>query len=84
MPQMQIRRAIGVEKLPRDAVEAVCVGVMLVVAGFLPDKQHNYDATRHSDGKPENVDEGVEFVATHGAKRGYEVVGEHGDFRLEW
>ena len=82
MPQMQIGRAIGIQKLPCDAVEAVGVGVMLVIAGFVLHKEQNHDTTRHANRQAKDVNERKNFIAPNGAESGCEVVGEHDGIAL--
>ncbi len=50
--QMQIGCAVGIEKLAREAIEAVTIRVIIVITGLVLHKKQNHDAARHTDSKP--------------------------------
>jgi hypothetical protein len=75
-----IYTAIGVEMFVYNAVNAITLGMKLVIAHFILGVQNDKDGTGKAKAQSCNIDEGVDLVAQQVAPGYNEEVSDHAGF----
>jgi hypothetical protein len=74
---MERRRAIFVEPLTGNAIEAICIGMVPVVGKLVAHVQRNQQATGNTNRQPKDVNACITRVLAQVAERDFEIVFDH-------